>query len=194
VIPGCAGAFKTSLFQDKIITIDHDTLTEDLDFTYKLHEQDLLICYNQNAICYTQDPHTLRSYINQMRRWYGGGWQNLEKHIAIVVKNPNAALQLSVNYLEGLAFSTLFFVLPFINFAIFLRVLWLYLIFCMLSGLYASWRRKRIDLFVYSPFGVLLGAINAWLFLERFIVEILLRKKNMIWFHPERRAFVTKNI
>ncbi len=187
VIPGCSGAFKTSLFHENKITFDHDTLTEDFDFTYKLHEQDLLICYNQNAICYTQDPHTLSSYLNQMRRWYGGGWQNLEKHINIVRKRPSAALLISMGYFEGLGFSILFFLLPIVNFALFLNMLWLYLIICMISGAYASARRRRADLFVYSPLMVLIGAINAWIFLERFVVEIVLRKKNMTWFHPERR-------
>jgi len=37
VIPGCAGAFRTEIFK-KYIKFDHDTLTEDLDFTYKLHD------------------------------------------------------------------------------------------------------------------------------------------------------------
>ena len=32
VIPGCAGAFRTRVFKE-FITFDHDTLTEDMDFT-----------------------------------------------------------------------------------------------------------------------------------------------------------------
>ncbi|MCX6796036.1 MAG: glycosyltransferase family 2 protein, partial [Candidatus Falkowbacteria bacterium] len=35
VLVGCGSAFKTSDFR-KIVTFDHDNVTEDLDFTYKL--------------------------------------------------------------------------------------------------------------------------------------------------------------
>ena len=89
VIPGCAGAFRTEIFR-KHIRFDHDTLTEDLDFTYKLHENYFEIIYNRKAIAYTQDPATLGEYINQMRRWYSGGWQNLKKHYWLLKKPGNS--------------------------------------------------------------------------------------------------------
>jgi len=74
VIPGAAGGFRTSDFR-KHISFDHDTLTEDLDFTYRLHKKSLNILYDRRAIVFTQDPTTLKAYLNQMRRWFGGGWQ-----------------------------------------------------------------------------------------------------------------------
>lgn len=104
VIPGCAGAFKTKLFRDGSICFDHDTLTEDLDFTYKLNELNHKIKFNRKAKVYTQDPPTIHSYINQMRRWYGGAWQNLKKHHSILKSKPSAALILSLSYFEGLFF------------------------------------------------------------------------------------------
>ena len=54
VIPGAAGAFRTEVF--KTLGFDHDTLTEDLDFTYKLHKFGHKIKYDKKAICYTTDP------------------------------------------------------------------------------------------------------------------------------------------
>ncbi|MCP6756997.1 hypothetical protein NL533_35750, partial [Klebsiella pneumoniae] len=62
----------------------------------------------------TQDPPTLTNYINQMRRWYDGGWQNLLKHYKIA-QNPVRALELSLIYIEGLAFSILLFLVPILN-------------------------------------------------------------------------------
>jgi cellulose synthase/poly-beta-1,6-N-acetylglucosamine synthase-like glycosyltransferase len=185
VIPGCAGAFKTSLFQGEI-TFDHDTLTEDLDFTYKLHQQYHHIVYAQKAVSYTQDPATLSSYINQMRRWYCGGWQNLRKHYKIM-KKPNNSLQLSLTYIEGFIFSIALFSFLIIDVRFFLYFLPPYLLFVLILGAYAAVVRKRWDLFYYAPTYVILMFINAYVFLEQFWKEIILRKTNLTWYHPERR-------
>lgn len=185
VIPGCAGAFKTDIFK-KYINFDHDTLTEDLDFTYKLHRNYLKISYNKNVISYTQDPARLSEYINQMRRWYGGGWQNLKKHYSVFGK-PNNALQLSLTYIEGLIFSTALFIFPIINIRFFKYFLIPYLVFLIGLGIYASILRKRWDLLFYSPTYIILVFVNAWVFLEQFWKEVVLGKTNLVWFHPERR-------
>ena len=192
IIPGCAGAFRTSLFRDGTINLEHDTLTEDLDFTYKIHAAGLPIKFNMNAIAYTQDPHTLSSYINQIKRWYSGGWQNFRKHFGIMKYKPNAALFLSLNYIEGLIFSLLFFVLPVINIYLFLYFFAFYFFIGAVIGLYAAIRRRRIDLFLYSPVSSMLRIMHAWLFLEQFFMEIILKKNNMVWFHPERRMSSTQ--
>ena len=186
VIPGCAGAFRTAVFKEHI-KFDHDTLTEDLDFTYKLHKNYFKIHYNKNVIAYTQDPATLPEYINQMRRWYGGGWQNLRKHYMVIGK-PNNALQLSLTYIEGLVFSLALFIFPIINIKFFQFFLIPYLIFLVIIGIYASILRKRIDLLLYAPTYLVLVFVNAWVFLEQFWKEIVLRRTNLTWFHPERRS------
>src|ERR1700722_4510367 len=80
VIPGAAGAFRTDIFKNKL-KFDHDVLAEDLDLTYKLHRLGYKIKYDRDAICMTQDPSTFGGYVNQMRRWFGGGWQCFIKHI-----------------------------------------------------------------------------------------------------------------
>jgi cellulose synthase/poly-beta-1,6-N-acetylglucosamine synthase-like glycosyltransferase len=188
VIPGCAGAFKTSLFRDRTVTIEHDTLTEDLDFTYKIHKFGLRVGYEPRAVVYTQDPHTLNSYINQMRRWFGGGWQNLLKHYKIMFQAPGAALQLTMSYLEGLIFSIIFFVLPLINIVLFLQFQLILLCVSLGAGIYAAIRRKRLDLFLYSPLLLVLRGINSWIFIEQLFSEVIFGKKRSIWFQPERRT------
>jgi peptidoglycan-N-acetylglucosamine deacetylase len=194
VIPGCAGGFKTELFRNGTISFDHDTLTEDLDFTYKLHQKGLRIFFEPRAIVYTQDPHTLDSYINQMRRWFGGGWQNLRKHYKIAFTSPGAALQLSLNYTEGMLFALMFFLIPLISFTLFLQLLFIHLLIVIFFGAYAAWRRKRWDLLFYSPLMILIRALNAWIFLEQFVLEIILGRKKMVWFHPERRSLTGTSI
>jgi len=185
VIPGCAGAFRTDVFRENI-TFDHDTLTEDLDFTYKFNKKDFKILYDRKAVVYTQDPDNLKSYVNQMRRWYCGGWQNLHKHFDTLNK-PMGALELSIVYIEGLIFYPLLFVVPFLSLEAFAYLL----AYCLLTGLglgtYSAIRRRRWDLLLYSPMYVVVTYINAYIFLEQFVKEIILKKKNLVWFHPERR-------
>ena len=185
VIPGCAGAFKTNVFREHI-KFDHDTLTEDLDFTYKLHKKEFKIAYHQDAIVYTQDPNTVKSYLNQMRRWYGGGFQNLRKHIGIV-KKPNAALELSLMYLEGAFFACLLLLMPIINLELSLYIVVFYIFFNVLCGLFVGIRRKRWDLLLYSPFMIVFNYINSYVFLEQFVKELIFKKRNLIWYHPDRR-------
>lgn len=183
VIPGAAGAFRTEIFRK--LGFDHDTLTEDLDFTYKVHHLGYRVKFDRDAICYTQDPSTLGSYINQMRRWIGGGWQNLLKHMTVPGK-PGMALQLSLIYSEGMVFSTLVFILPFIN--IMLALTFILTSACIISifALYAAKREQRSDFLKILPYYLFLQYINTYIFLEQFILEVVLRKKKMVWFKPDR--------
>lgn len=185
VIPGCAGAFRTEVFK-RVVTFDHDTLTEDLDFTYKFNKLGLNIVYDRGAIVYTQDPNTVKSYINQIRRWYSGGWQNLLKHKSIV-KKPLKAMELSMVYMEGLIFYPLMFIIPIVSIKAFLHLFLNCLALVMIFGVYAAIKRKRIDLFLYSPMYMVMSYINAYVFIEQFVKEVILKKRNLTWFHPERR-------
>ena len=76
VIPGCAAAFRTKTFIENV-NFTHDTVTEDLDFTFQLHRKNFKIEFEKEAVVYTQDSPNISSYVRQMKRWYGGGWQNL---------------------------------------------------------------------------------------------------------------------
>lgn len=193
VIPGCAGAFKTELFRNGAITFDHDTLTEDLDFSYKINELGLPIKFNHEAKVYTQDPPTLHSYINQMRRWYGGGWQNLKKHYPIIINNPKASLVLSTMYLEGLAFSAIILITPFINIVLFFKLMLTYIAIGIILSTYAAIRKRRLELFLVSPLFSFLPVINCFILMEQFIKEIIMNQKNMTWFHPERAVHIDNN-
>lgn len=186
VIPGAAGAFRTDVFRT-YLTFDHDTLTEDLDFTYKLHKFGYKIHYNRHAIAYTQDPPTISAYVNQMRRWCAGGWQNLIKHYDIVEK-PAQALELTMMYVEGVAFSSLFLVLPFINIRLIVVFVVPYMGMVFLFSLYAAFKEKRWDLLLVPFPYIFLVYLNAFVFMEQFVKEIILRRKHLVWFKPERIA------
>lgn len=186
VIPGAAGAFRTKIFK-KYINFDHDTLTEDLDFTYKLHQQGFKIIYDTNAVVYTQDPSNVRSYINQMRRWYGGGWQNLVKHLSVdFISQPGRALELTLIYVEGWFFSFLLFVVPLVNIFIAIKLLVFFEITVFIQSIYAALKEKRADILLVPLFYPITMLFNAGVFLEQFFKIVIFKERNLVWFQPER--------
>ena len=185
VIPGAAGVFKTTEFLQNI-PFEHDTLTEDLDFTYRLHKLNMKIKFDPRLIVYTKDPTTLQSYINQVRRWFGGGWQCLIKHYRLAGEQPRVAFELSILYAEGVVFSVLFFMLPFISLQFYFFFILSYLFLASIFAWYAAWVEKRWELvFVPIPYLVLM-VINSYIFLEQMVKEVILRQRNLVWFQPER--------
>lgn len=186
VIPGCAAAFDIKAFK-KYIGFDHDTVTEDLDFTYKLNENNLQIKYDPKMVVYTQDPADLRSYINQMRRWFAGGWQNLLKHWRSILVRPACVFELSLIYLEGLFFPLFILLSPLIN--IFLSVYFIigYLALLIFFAAFGAIKEKRLDFIFCVPFYIFVQYLNSFIFLEQFFKIVILKKKNLAWFKPVRR-------
>ncbi len=193
VIPGAAGVFKTADFK-KYIAFEHDTLTEDLDFTYRLHELDLKVQYDRRLVVLTQDPATLHSYVNQMRRWFGGGWQCLLKHYKLAGTQPKIALELSIMYAEGLVFSSLLFILPFLSLQFYKNFIISYFVLAITFAIFAAWKEKRPELLLIPIPYIGLVFINAYIFLEQMVKEVVLKKKNLKWFHPKRFAVVNQTI
>lgn len=188
VIPGCAAAFRTKAFK-KHIGFDHDTLTEDLDFTYKYHRNNLKITFSKDAIVYTQDPTNLNDYIKQLRRWNGGNWQNLVKHFSVIEKPANA-LEISLIYLEGLIFPLLLLLALTLNFNVFLLFSVTYLLIISAFALFGAKKDNRLDLVLHIPTYFFVSFINYAIFIERFILEVILRKRNLVWFQPQRRVAI----
>lgn len=189
VIPGCAAAYRLKQFK-KHVSFDHDTITEDLDFTYKHHKNKLKISFCKKAIVYTHDPTTIEDYIGQLRRWNAGNWQNLLKHYK-VVENPGNALELSLIYLEGLIFPFLLVLSLVLNFKVFLLFSLTYLVVISVFALYGSIRDKRWDLLLNIPTFYFVSFINYAIFIEQFILEVILNKKKLIWFQPKREVAIS---
>lgn len=187
VLPGCATWFKTKFFK-KNVTFDHDTIAEDLDFSYKInnHTNSRYILFNNKAIVFTQDPNTLWSYIHQLKRWQWGGWQCLKKHFSDVNKFF-FIFELSISYIEWLVFSVIVLIMPFINLRIYLNWLILFFTYSTLLWIYGSIKRRRIDLFFYSFFMIIFSFINSYVFLSEFYKQIIKNNKSLVWFKPERR-------
>jgi cellulose synthase/poly-beta-1,6-N-acetylglucosamine synthase-like glycosyltransferase len=185
VIPGAAGAFRTDIFKNELI-FDHDVIAEDLDITYKLHRLGYRIVYDRDAICHTQDPANLLSYINQMRRWFAGNWQCLIKHFHYLPQKPGMALELSLMCGEGLIFSFLLLFLPFINITFAISFIASYFMLAFFMAVFAAIKENRWDLLLILPQYIFLKFVNAYIYLEQFIKEVVQKKRVLVWFSPER--------
>ncbi len=187
VLIGCGSAFRTKKFRE-IITFDHDNVTEDLDFTYKLKLADQKVVLQEKAIVYTQDPNNLKSYFRQLYRWYSGGWYCLRKNISIL-KKPNNALILSLIYLENLIMGGALLLSPLLllwnakYFLLFLAFTWLIV---GLLATYGIFKTKRYNLFFYIPHQYILTFGEQVIFFYTFFKEIILNKKNLTWYKADR--------
>lgn len=185
VMPGCATAIRTDVL--KQLSFNHDTVTEDLDFTYQIHLMGMRIIFEEKAIVYTQDPPNLKSYIRQMRRWYGGGWQNLVKYYSIVFKNPIAAVELTLMFGEGLLYSMfLFFVLFMYPLFFFMYIVPAYFVITFLFAVYSGIKNRRLDLILFSPTYIFFSFLNAGLTIFEFFNEVVFRRKNLVWLKADR--------
>lgn len=185
VLPGCATAIRTSVIKE--LSFNHDTVTEDLDFTFQIHLKWLEIVYDRNIIVYTQDPPNLWSYIRQMKRWYWWGWQNIRKYWLIIFKNPSAWFVLASIFIDGVIYSAITLLTPILSPSLFITYLLpLYFIWAFFFALYASIRSKRYDLMLYFPHYVFIIFINAYIIWYEFILEIVLRKRDLCWKKADR--------
>lgn len=122
-----------------------------------------------------------------MKRWYSGGWQNFLKHKLIIFKKPAAALELSLMYIEGMAYAVLLFFFFFMNPIMFFKTYYpVVVVFSLAFAIYGAIKTKRPELILYSFFYPLLTFINAYVFIQEFVREIILRKKQLVRLKADR--------
>lgn len=79
IIPGPTSCFRADIFEKLDFTTK--ALTEDFDVTLQIHRQKLgEIQFIPDAIAYTQDPLTIKAFINQVTRWNRGVMQGMKRH------------------------------------------------------------------------------------------------------------------
>ena len=187
VISGACAIFRASVFKN--IKFDHDTITEDLDITLKLHKLKEQIIYRPEIIAYTNDPFDLKSYIRQIKRWYTGAYQNFKKHKSIFGKGFIGKIEIPLTIVEGLCGGLFFLACP-VLFFIFPRIIGLIFlvdfIILLLACIYGIISMKRVDLIKgILPFFIL-KALGNIIWLWAFFREIVFNKKVMKWYRADR--------
>ena len=186
VVPGCAAAFRGDVLKREL-RFDHDTVAEDLDFTFQLHTLGKKVVFEPRATVYTQDPPNIPSYVRQMLRWYGGNWENFRKHSSLAFRSPAAAFEFASQFGDCLFFSLLLFAMPFMNPVLYAKAFVLFFLpQAALVSLYAAIVRRRPDLLLYIPGYLLTRFVNAAIFVERFLHIVVLGKRELVWLRADR--------
>jgi poly-beta-1,6-N-acetyl-D-glucosamine synthase len=79
-VSGVIAAYRKSALLDCGM-FDTDTVTEDIDITWKLQAKFWDIRYEPRALCWVLVPETLRGLWHQRVRWSQGGIEVLKKHV-----------------------------------------------------------------------------------------------------------------
>ena len=121
---GCAYLVK----REAAAEMPHYTVTEDLEQTKKLQRKRGRVLFEPSAICYTQDPRSLKELNTQLKRWFSGGIQTFLRNIANVDATDDLKAFWKTKgmwtdigmHLTGILGSIVYFVLPtmaFLNLA-----------------------------------------------------------------------------
>ena len=101
-----------------------------------------------------------------------------------IVGTPNKigmALELSLMYIEGLVFSFLIFLIPLISVDFTIDVLWSYFSLVIGLGFYSAIKERRTDVLCVLPWYFLLRYVHAWIYIEQFIIVVVLRRTQLNW-------------
>ncbi len=79
VASGAFSAFRKTALEEAG-WYDPDYLLEDFDITIKLLKSHMILHGNNEAVCYTEAPETLRDVYKQRLSWFRGDFQNFWKH------------------------------------------------------------------------------------------------------------------
>lgn len=77
VASGCFSIFRVATVH-KYGGLDHRTIAEDMDLTWRIHEDGGRVYFANKALCYPIEPQSFKTYFDQMDRWYRGFLQNLK--------------------------------------------------------------------------------------------------------------------
>ena len=199
VIAGCNAAYRREVIEK--VSLDGDTLTEDLDLTWKIVKSGYKVVYVPNAIVKTQDPPDLKSLWKQLRRWYTGIAQCLKKHKDIFGKTRLGKITLPLIIFDAMLTTIIYFIvlsIAFIDFIAFNSLTgfsWLIgfylldLLFGSVSAFYGLYKLKRRDLLKALPSYLLLITVGRIAWLYSFIKEFLFPTKNKKWEKIKRVEF-----
>jgi biofilm PGA synthesis N-glycosyltransferase PgaC len=81
-VSGVIAAFRKSALCDCGL-FDTDTVTEDIDVTWKLQEKFWDIRYEPRAVCWVLVPETIQGLWRQRVRWSQGGMEVIKKHAGV---------------------------------------------------------------------------------------------------------------
>lgn len=181
IIPGPTSCFRADVFAQ--LDFHSGSLTEDFDVTMQIYRKKLgSIQFIRSAVAYTQDPLTLKNFVNQITRWNRGVLQVMSQH------KVYRSIKLVDMYLKYQLFQNMLFFVFFLVWVPYLAittgqgtdalaVAFLYdVAVTFLFTLFSAARVKRWDIISAFPFVYGLRWVNLGVFLKSFIEVVILRR------------------
>jgi cellulose synthase/poly-beta-1,6-N-acetylglucosamine synthase-like glycosyltransferase len=199
--PGILGSnfcIRRSLLQ-RIGGFNEESLTEDLDLTVSIYENDYIIRYEPTSITEHEAPNTIKNYILQHLRWNRGFNQVAQTHWRDILNSRKIPLfrrveliVFSLGYLDRLFFALALclsalslFILPSFHFP-----LWVWPIFIgipalgILTALFLD--EQKLSVYLRLPLTLSMFSLDIFVALKGFYQD--LRKKPRRWYKTLRIA------
>jgi poly-beta-1,6-N-acetyl-D-glucosamine synthase len=200
VCPGPSTTYRAEVF--KKMQIPEDTLTEDMDFTFSIHRNNLgKIKYHAKAQVVTQDPKTIKDFAKQLDRWYTGLWQCIKKHNLPwggQMLDVEIGILATEGLYNGILMVTAVLLLPLILIKSPTLLLWPFLIdlclFVIPTLIYTSLKIRSVDFFVYLPMFYFMRVLSSLVFIESFLKVVLGIDLTMGWFKATRYSLEGSNL
>jgi cellulose synthase/poly-beta-1,6-N-acetylglucosamine synthase-like glycosyltransferase len=150
VVPGPAGAWRRTLL-NALGGFKTDTLAEDQDMTLTVLRSGAKVVYEEQAIAYTETPHTIKDFLKQRFRWVYGTMQCFWKHKA-AYSEPHANNAVTL------------FVLPNVFiFNIVLPLIYPFADSALIVGLFmGDWRSLLLPFLLFTAFDVMYAMWGVW--------------------------------
>ncbi|MGQ9688605.1 MAG: poly-beta-1,6-N-acetyl-D-glucosamine synthase [Desulfobaccales bacterium] len=175
-VSGVIAAYRKSALLDCGL-FDADTVTEDIDITWKLQKKFWDIRYEPRALCWVLVPETLEGLWRQRVRWAQGGVEVLKKHLNVWFRWQYRRLwPIYLEYFIGILWAYSFFFLLFTW-----VVLAMYYHFCQLHLVHKyCYPLIKLGDLMYFPdnplyprfYGAILGVACLMEFLTSFVIEL----------------------
>jgi cellulose synthase/poly-beta-1,6-N-acetylglucosamine synthase-like glycosyltransferase len=180
VLPGPVTCFKSDII--KYLDFETESLTEDFDLTLQIHRKRLgQIRFIPDAINYTQDPRTMKDFINQTLRWQRGFFQGLRKY-RIGLKPHKIDLGIGYQILESLYYVIQIFAIVLLivfasqNVWILIALLVADFIAVVVLAILSAILARRPTILISLPYFYLLRFLELGIFMWAFIEVIILGK------------------
>lgn len=166
-----------------------DTVTEDFDLTLSILEKGYKVAYEPRGIAITEDPPTLRLYINQISRWYSGALQNFKKHwrrMPLRIKLLTSLIFLEFTILPLIMLSLLILTLinPLYLYGL-LAMLFFDLIPSVIAGIYGAFKLNRRDLLPAILPAIAIKFLN-YLVWTKCVFSTYILKKEPVWLRSKQ--------
>ena len=158
-------------------------MAEDMDLTWTLYENGMVVRYNHEVHCYPIEPENFKLMVKQLRRWSHGWAQNLRLHWRNIRRISVLREMVIASVVDMIFGGAIYFVFaPIVailtgNPIIFLYALFADTIFVSIPALWKGLKMKLFEEVVISlPSFFLLRTLNSIMLYEAFVSEFVLGK------------------